>query len=377
MWASQMLGMFYKMPAPPGTMEELDALLGPALVKRAVGQADPAALIVLQSLAALAPEPLGPLAADATRQLEAAGITTPKWAGQIGKAEFVEGVRVDDVFGDQIGYYATFRHDGAKRHLVTALYDFNLGGIIKDAFVGDIDEGELSELINLPKEGIIQAPADPSDMAGWVLDGISTGDMFLDNDWTDDFKQTRALLINRMSGLKPATIKNPKPISDAKRATLVRQFRASRHFTGHEQADEVIEYCIDFSHPDPLRWSPMVVEIFMVDFLPRKASFDLATVKVVPDILKDWVRFALGKKKLEQRWIDEVVDAIEYFAPEFRQNATDPSSFGPAKMIAHLMQGAGVKLTDPAAVQDWMDEFNNLPFEQRDQLFTNLPFSTP
>ena len=64
-------------------------------------------------------------------------------------------------------------------------------------------------------------------------------------------------------------------------------------------------------------------------------------------------------------------------APEFREAATNPAHFGPAKSIANLMQSAGVDIADEVAVQAFMDDFNSRPFEERDQILGSLPLPFP
>jgi hypothetical protein len=48
----------------------------------------------------------------------------------------------------------------------------------------------------------------------------------------------------------------------------------------------VLDHCLvarcDYGDGDPLRWSPTVVEMFLLDFLPRKAAMSMAEVRAVP-----------------------------------------------------------------------------------------------
>ncbi len=84
----------------------------------------------------------------------------------------------------------------------------------------------------------------------------------------------------------------------------------------------------DFGDGDPLRWSPTVVELFMLDYLPRKAILGVGEIRALPHVLRGWVRFALTKRGLEERWIAEAEEAVVRFTPEFRRAVTDHASFG-------------------------------------------------
>lgn len=85
-------------------------------------------------------------------------------------------------------------------------------------------------------------------------------------------------------------------------------------------------------------------------------------------MLRAWVRFALTKRGLEERWIAETEHAVARFEGPFRQAMTDQGEFGPAKVLGHAMLADGVDLTDQAAIDRWIDGFNARPLAERDAL---------
>jgi len=371
-WASEMLGLFYKMPVPMEARLEIEKV-GPAVVEAAAAAGDAAAMAVLRAFQAVAPAPLGSLAAKAAAKLKAAGAPEPVWADEIGRPEFIDAWMADDPWGDQRGYYMTFRYKGRPNHMLLALYDENLGGIIKDASAGLLKDNPRPKMQSVPNMTI--SDADPAEMSARILKAVETGDMYWDNDWTVDFKKTRALVLSRMRLLPKGKIEDPKAFTDADRQALVGEFR-QRYSGAHERADEIADTCVDYGLAygyDPLRWSPIAVELFMLSYLPRKVSLDTGQVRAFPAVLREWVRFVLEKKGLAEQWIGETEKAVDAHAAEFRRLATDPSNFGPAKAIGQAMTAAGVDLSDPAAVKGWMDDFNSRPFEERDQLFAAFP----
>lgn len=211
-------------------------------------------------------------------------------------------------------------------------------------------------------------------MAAEVLTGIGTGDMYLDNNWTEDFKNTRALLAARMQCFVAEAPQVPpefNPIAERERKALIDQYRASPHATGLDEEDPILHYALvfrcDYSDGDPLRWSPIAVELFMLDFLPRKTTLDALEIRNLPTVLKAWVRFCLEKRALEERWIKETEAAVDRWTSEFRSEVTNPESFGPAKAITHAMMAEGIDFTDRQTVERWMEEFNQRPFEERDE----------
>src|SRR5437016_5386903 len=68
-WASQVLGMFYKVPVPLAAREELERSLGPSIVRQAERAGDVKALAVLRAMAAVADDATASSAARAADRL--------------------------------------------------------------------------------------------------------------------------------------------------------------------------------------------------------------------------------------------------------------------------------------------------------------------
>jgi hypothetical protein len=371
MWASQILGTFYKLPLPIQVRDQFEKSMEVSLTEAIEEAEDGPQLAVLRALAAVAPEPISGKAQARTEELAEQGVSGPPWAQEIGRPEFIDAWMSEDPFGDQRMYLARFRYPDRDPHTVTALYDVNLGGIVKDSFAG-YTRRDLREIPGA--EDMSHRDIEPGAMASEVLTGIGTGDMYIDNDWTDDFKNTRALLAARMRSLvdePPKVPRDHKPLPERERQGLIDEYLRSDHATGLGAEDSILHHALvfrcDYSDGDPLRWSPIAVEMFMLDFLPRKATLDAIEIRNLPSVLKAWVRFALEKRGLEERWIRETETAVDRWTTEFRKEVTDPDRFGPAKAIGQAMMASGIDLTDQSAVNGWIEEFNQRPFDERDE----------
>jgi hypothetical protein len=378
-WASHILGTFYKPPIPLSAREELEATIGPAILEGAEDLGGPVGLAILLALASVLEEDLREEAAQAAERLRAQGIPEPSWGPVIGRPAFEGAWQLADPYDDQLAYFATFRYPDRPAHVVTALRDENLGGIIADAAVGVPTKDIRRRAERRPDARV--SDADPGEMASRITEAIRTGDLYLDNDWTEGFRHHRALLLARMRLLPAAPLPEPpEPPDEEARSALLARFLASP-FAPKDPGPEVasiVGHCLDarcdYGDGDPLRWSPIVVELFMLDFLPRKATLDAAEIRALPEVLTAWVRFALTERGLEERWIAETERAVRRFAPEFRRAVTDPSRFGPAKRLAQAMLADGVDLTDQRAVDAWIRAFNARPDEEREAFFGNFPF---
>lgn len=370
-WASATLGTFYKLDAHLAAPDELERTLWPAVVAKAEATNDTGGLAVLEALAAVADDELAMAARAAAKRMRTAGVPSPSWANELGSAVFEGAWMITDVFGDHEAYYATFRYPGRKPHLVNALYDKAMGEIIKDGFVGYF-KGDARSVMKL-EPGVFQSDADPALMARLILDAIASGDMYLDNDWTPEYKRFRALIRARMRLLPAARgSRSPKAPGMRARRRLVADFLASGYAPDDGEAEAVASLCLDYScdylGEDGLRWSPIVVEQFMLDYLPRRVSLDMGHVRALPEVLRGWVRFALARRGLDERWIAETEAAVKRWARDFRAAMTDAGQFGPAKALANAMLADGIDAHDQAAVDRWIESFNRRPFAERDRL---------
>lgn len=374
-WASEVLGMFHKPPLPLELRETVERSLVPALVRGAERRRNATGLAALHALAAVTGDEAG--ARQAAERMASHGVPRPRWADAVGAPEFIEGWTAADAFGDQIGYYLVFRYPERPPHLLMALYDENLGGIIKDAFVATPREGEDLRALVSSDPDVTVADIDVADAAARIARAIATGDLFVDNDWTPEYNETRALLRSRMRLLSPATsAERPQPPErpdEEAQEALVQEFLASPQAPRRDETLPIIDHCMmarcDFGDGDPLRWSPTVVELFMLDYLPRKATLNFAEIGALPEVLTAWVRFALSKRGLAERQIVETERAVKEFAGEFRDAVTDPENFGPAKAITNAMRADGVDIADQPAVDDWLAEFNARPEQERRRFF--------
>ena len=127
-------------------------------------------------------------------------------------------------------------------------------------------------------------------------------------------------------------------------------------------AENVVELAIEFgvcyNHGGPLRWSPVVVEIFMTSWLARKATVEEELFERVPDVLCDWVKFAGHRRGIPAAPLREAVAAVKQFRKEMLESAHDADSWGPAKALVMAAKEAGVDMTDPDAIGEFIEQMN-------------------
>lgn len=372
-WASQVIGLWFKMPLPPLARIEFEKQIRPAIVERAERLGTPETLAVLRAFASMEPDPIASLAGRAADRVAARGLVEPSWAGELGGAEFVSAWMLTDAYGDADAYCMTFQYPGRKPHVLGATINRNLGGILRDAFLGFPKDDFRAQAEADPRAQVIDVTSEIA--AARILEAIEIGDEYLDNDWSDDFKELRALLRARMTGLPRITMPGrPEPLSDTERDLLIKEFVAGLdEVIDIEAAEEIAHHCLRYScdyscDADPYRWSPIEVEGFLVGWLPRKAMLGFGEIRAMPAVLRAWVRFALERRGLPTDMIEQTEEAVGRWIPEFRKAVGNPSNFGPAKAISTALMADGVDMTDQASVEAWIAAFNARPQYEREEL---------
>lgn len=144
-------------------------------------------------------------------------------------------------------------------------------------------------------------------------------------------------------------------LTDGERDELVQGFMAEEGLSDDDVtrslADLFLRYGDGYLHARPFGWSPNSVELFLADWLPRKATLDAAERVALPDMLRRWLRFALERRGVAPEWIEPVVAAVDERLPEFAEAFDGETSWGPAKQVAAELAARGVDLTDRAAVE--------------------------
>ncbi|MGH2765892.1 MAG: hypothetical protein ACRDKA_08275 [Actinomycetota bacterium] len=328
-------------------------------------------LAVLLAVAAVADPPLDELARSAAADLEPA-VGKPAWADLLGRGELREAWRAADAFGDQDAILLALEYPGRDPALATVVVDRTLGRLIKDASVvpevGAVVE-RWREQADITVESIPVGEA-----AGEILRALRNTDITVDPPITEDYALNRAFLAALVRGVpdvEPPPEPEPPPAGVLDR--LVDEFLASEEATGlppvaNQAVHTLITYQGEWQADDPLRWSPTVVEMCLLDWLPRNTILEDEVPRAIPDTLRALVRFAGARRSLPDDLVSETLDAIDRFEPEFTRALKSPSAGGPSKNLLLAMQRDGVDLGDREQVSDWIEEFNQRPLEERDRV---------
>jgi hypothetical protein len=373
LWASQLLGMFWRARSDLPLTEalEMDAALvyGQPLLSELLRIGGRGAALAILGLAEVEDGELGGLAKEA---LDQAGLwaSLPQWASDVGESAIVgAAVMRDPVFDDARTVFLESRHRDGAMLALGVLIDRNLGGIAKDVLLADsIDEVERTMHAHAGEQPVelVLERVEPGIAAGLIEDAIEMTDMTWGAPVAEDYWHGRALAVLRCDqtpGIVPA--EDPTEMPEAERDALRAEFLASPEGAGFAaDGDEAwaaalaINFAADYAGGDPLRWSPVVVELFLADWVPRKVFTTPGFVAALPGALDAWVRFAARKRGVPEPAAALTRGAITEFSEEMREQASDPALAGPSKQLLQAMGAAGMDLEDPEALRTFRAEPN-------------------
>jgi hypothetical protein len=109
----------------------------------------------------------------------------------------------------------------------------------------------------------------------------------------------------------------------------------------------------------PARLSPGDLENLLLNIYPRKVTvFDPEDTQDTIPALRDLLAFLADTGRLAGAAARRLGGELDQVAPRFAGAVMDPSRWGQARSITQAMVTDGVDITDSAAVQDWIAQYN-------------------
>lgn len=370
LWASALLGSWWPPPLDMLT-DAVDADLefcGP-LVSEVARIGGPGALATLLALGEVSDGELGTRSLALAEKLLGGGVSAPAWRGSILELRVLKtAVMRDDIFDDGVTIFVEAVHDGEERHAVGVYIDHNLGVMAKDILLADsIDRVE--ELLREKSDDrlpIRLEAIDPAEAGARIREAMELTDMTFDAPVGEDYAALRALALLRADELPSTTVAIGTPeVHPEEREQLLEDFLAAPEgaavAAGSDEAYIVslaIDFCAGYVDERPLRWSPVVVELFMVNWLPHKVIADRETFDVVPAALDAWVRFAGRQRGIPDWAIGRCTEAVKARTAEMFDELDGDHGVSPANELLTAAVAAGVDVTDEQAFATFVSGWN-------------------
>jgi len=326
-----------------------------------------AATTIREVFATLVPDAVG--AASVRR-----GAQAPSWVAQLGRVRPTGCYAYGDVYGDQTSYLVTFAYenaDGGPEHAVVALVDHNIG-ITKDVFVGASAERILQQVREMCAEDELtwfreEDPGrlrDEVDRHLAITDGL--GSLPADGSLATD----RALAAARLALLPSA---NTPPLDEPpvpNHSDLARDFLASpeaaRFGLDKVSADDelaslhfcvslLLDHAATLPGADPLRWSPAVAGLFLLDWVHRRAVLDMDDAAMLPRVTKAWSAYTGRRRRLPEAATIQTDELVEDMIPEFARLYATGERRSPATAAVAQLISEGVDPDDHEAIDAWLD----------------------
>ena len=313
------------------------------------------------------------LRARIRRELAARPKVEPAWLAQLSETSTYRAMRMHHILGDGDNIMLGARLPGGHELTCLVYIDHNLGTLVKDAFVVPASVADMVGEFGRVTEDPDTRWDDISlaDARAWVDAAIELAAITFPPLETESWPACRALVEWITRGLPEGGTGYQRPQWDsAALARFTDQFFCSTYGAGLDDSDHrgllesLLWYSTDYGPGDPLRWSPVKVEILLDDWIPRKIVAPAEYLAKAPDLLRAFIHFAHEEVGLRSDLTDEALAAINAWEPRYQQTIRSPRPQGPAALLAAL----GVDTEEMADMPFGPEESENFEHSMLDWL---------
>ncbi|MGH3752469.1 MAG: DUF6398 domain-containing protein [Pseudonocardiaceae bacterium] len=280
------------------------------------------------------------------RELTTRAHALPRWLADLHRAAAApRTVEVVHVLGDGDNIVIGVRLPGGPEFTVVVYIDHNMGTLVKDAFVVPEPVGGLVErMLTVAGDPDTQArDIDPAAARARITEAIELGAIRFPPFESDTWPACRPL-IEWATAMLPAGgtgYQRPDWDDDAQ-AALVERFLAAPSGAGFDDADHrglldlLLRFGTDYGPGDPLRWSPVAVEILLVDWIPRKIAAEVPFLAKAPGLLRALIRFSHHERGIRPELTTRTLGAVDEYEPEYQRLIRSPRLQGPAALLTAM-----------------------------------------
>jgi len=266
-------------------------------------------------------------------------------------------VKMTEPLGDGDDVVLGIRLGSGHEFCLLTYIDHNMGTVVQDGFAGP---GGVDDLVALLREkstdpDIRFAELTLADARAKIDDAVATGVRTVPPFETETWPTCRPL-VEWAARLMPVggTGYQWRAWSDAERTNLAERFLASEFADGLDDVDsrslldDLIWFGADYGPGDPLRWSPVAVEIIMLDWIPRKLTADVEHLARAPQLLRAFIRFCHRDRDIRPGLTADTLAAVDGYEAEYQEIIRSPRLQGPAAILD------AVGALSPESAQDMM-----------------------
>ncbi|RBY78961.1 hypothetical protein DQ238_11330 [Geodermatophilus sp. TF02-6] len=280
------------------------------------------------------------------RETAARGDVLPRWLAQLDRSSATDrAVQVRHVLGDGDDLVFGVRLTDGSDVSVVVYVDHNLGTLVKDAFVAPRPLPELVEAMRTAMDDPDSTfeDIDPADARARITEAVELGAMTYPPLESDTWPACRPF-VEWAVGLLPAggTGYRRPEWTEADQQALADRFLASPYGAGlgdpdaRALLDSLLWFGTDYGPGDPMRWSPVAVEILLADWIPRKIVADVAHLSRAPELLRAFVRFCHAERGIRPELTAQTLAAVDALEPAYQETIRTPRPQGPEALLAAM-----------------------------------------
>lgn len=285
------------------------------------------------------------VAALARRELSDRNHSLPPWLADLTPLTVGPIIEMSHVLGDGDNVAIGVTTASGEQMTVIVYIDHNLGTLIKDAFV-------IPERIDKMVERFANEAADPdlelrsldrAEARARITEAGEMAAMTYPPFESETWPACRSIVEWVTRHLPQGGTGYARPEwSRQDRRLLTERFFSSPHAAGLDSGDRdlfesVLWFGCDYGPGDPLRWSPVAIEMILVDWLPHKVVADADYLGRAPDLLRAYVRFCHEERGIRPSLTAETLEAIDRWEPAFREQIETGTTRWPAGLLESFL----------------------------------------
>lgn len=285
----------------------------------------------------------------------------PAWVDGLSEARVTRVVEVGHVLGDGEALLLDVQVPGSTGVTVDVYVDHNIGTFVKDAFVVpetlDVVLHRMADLLTEP--GATTTDISLADARAKLTDALanplSNGSLFDDDD-ARTWPRSRPVvewIARRLPSGGTGYVRHAWTADELHE--LVAAFFASPWGRALRDRDRrrLLELVVELAaeDDDPMRWSPVRVEVLMVEGLVDEADVPTEVLALAPDLLRAFIGYCHAERGVPDAFTDETMAAVDRWVPELLQaiderddlygDTDDPMWSWGAEMLAELVDATG------------------------------------
>ena len=298
----------------------------------------------------------------------------PGWVLRLDEVRPYRTIEMTHVLGDGDNVVVGVTLPG-KRELSLVVYiDHNLGTIVKDAFVlgAPIDEVMVSWTVVDPLSGAEMGDLPLADARARITASIGAGAMTFPPFETDTWPACRPLVEWIVSMLPEGGSGYERPEwSERQLAKLTTSFFASEYGSPLDDEDHrslfqsILWFGTDYGPGDPLRWSPVSVEILLADWIPRKIIAPPDYLSKAPSVVRAFIRYSHAERSIPRELTEQTLESVDLWEPDYQDAIGSPRQQGAMALLERIGALDGF---DP----DWDDGVDIEQLSHEDYMLDSL-----